>query len=148
MKFMEKGNKLFLTLLFLFCLMNVYSQVVISSGSLINRKWILKYPSCSNERSELSFDSKYITQRISWPSIGKNLEYSGQYYMSDTLPEAFDSTKVGKNTKGCYLIWQARCKFVCMKILDAKDNGLRMVRVFLPDEFVIGEPDPVLYVSE
>lgn len=129
-----------------FICINVSGQVTVSSEVLIGKKWLRVSPSCSE--SELSFDANLVTQRVSWPSIGKTHEFSSGYYLDDTCPELFDSTKVGKPSKGCYLVRQAKYKFVCMKILSATDTELKMIRVIKPQEIVIGEPEPILYVRE
>jgi len=55
--------------------------------------------------------------------------HSFPYYLSDTVPTEFDNTKVGKSTKGKYLIWinLLDYRFYAETITELTDNSFKII---------------------
>ena len=52
----------------------------------------------------LSFSSTTLIKKSYFPRIDMTVEKQFDYYISDSVPECFDSTLVGTETRGDYLI--------------------------------------------
>lgn len=49
----------------------------------------------------------FSDKEIYWYSISgsnKTLEYTYLYYLTDNVPQSYDSTLVGKSSSGCYIV--------------------------------------------
>ena len=72
-----------------------------------------------------------------WPS---------SFYLSNTIPEKFDSTKVGVSTSGCYFNkYINKDHFTCYAILSFDKSKGEMV-LELKNEKFIGPDDPVTFI--
>ena len=81
------------------CINITKAQVVISTSDLIGTKW--QTPKQYDMQSK-EYDEYTLEQRIWHMADGTTFAYP--YYLSNTIPTKFDYSKVGKSTKGCYLI--------------------------------------------
>jgi len=77
----------------------VFGQVTISTSDLVGTKWQLTDTGDSHSKSFYEFTSKRSLWHCSDGTI-----FTYPYYLSASIPTAFDSTKVGKQTKGCYFV--------------------------------------------
>ena len=55
-------------------------------------------------RDTISFSSSTLIKRSFFPRIDMTVEKQFDYYLSDNVPECFDSTLVGTETRGNYLV--------------------------------------------
>lgn len=78
----------------------------ISSSQLVGTKWenVDSKKSGTQRENSISFGSTTIDSESYYPKIDMSIKKHFYYYLSDYIPESFDSTLVGKETKGIYLI--------------------------------------------
>lgn len=96
-------TKIFLTMLFLAFTNIGMAQVRIAVSDLIGTKWKIKD---SSENEHVTYTSG---RKVWYNDNGTQTDFSYPYYLTDTpvkSPErsAFDYSKVGKGTTGCYLV--------------------------------------------
>ena len=140
--------KLLFLFISLFACMTCSCQTVASYDVLSNKTWVWKEPRNSGVISKLYFNEKEIRQTIDCTSLGKTFKKTNCYYLSDEIPDAFDSSKVGNTKKGHFIIWMGKKDFVCMEILKVTSDELQIIRVLKPGQQVIGGLEPVLFVRE
>ena len=125
----------------LICANTIVAQVTISRSELVGTKWQLSvdYESHSSEYYEFT-KKEFIWHRddgTTWPS---------SFYLSNTIPEKFDSTKVGVSTSGCYFNkYINKDHFTCYAILSFDKSKGEMV-LELKNEKFIGPDDPVTFI--
>ena len=81
------------------CTNMAFGQVTISTSDLIGTKWQLTDTDDTRSKPFYEFALKSALWHCS-----DGTTFSYPYYLSASIPTAFDSTKVGKKTKGCYYI--------------------------------------------
>lgn len=81
------------------CINTAKAQVTISTSDLKGTKWQTadQYNKQSKSYYEYTQDAE-----IRHEDDGNTIE--SPYYLTDTVPSKFDYARVGKSTKGCYLI--------------------------------------------
>ena len=79
------------------CAHTVIAQVTISRSELVGTKW---QPLEVYERHGIT-DCEF-TKELFIVNGDRGGRFCHPYYLSKTIPEKFDSTKVGVSTKGCY----------------------------------------------
>lgn len=82
------------------CICTTGAQVTISTSDLAGTKWQTEFLYNDNSKS---YDEYTQKGECIWHS-DDNYILSFPYYLSSTIPTKFDTTKVGKNTKGCYIV--------------------------------------------
>ena len=83
-----------------FACVTTKAQVTISTSDLTGTKWQLEedYNDKAKDYDEYSKDGIKIWHQ----EDGGTFSYP--YYLSSSIPTKFDTSKVGKNTKGCYIV--------------------------------------------
>ena len=78
----------------------------ISSNQLVGTMW----EDVDSEKPEtdrintISFDAETLTSQSYWPLVDITTKKQFDYYLTDYEPEHFDSTQVGSETSGYYLV--------------------------------------------
>ena len=125
----------------LICANTIVAQVTISRSELVGTKWQISEVYERHESAYYEFTKKeFIWHRddgTTWPS---------SFYLSNTIPEKFDSTKVGVSTSGCYFNkYINKDHFTCYAILSFDKSKGEMV-LELKNEKFIGPDDPVTFI--
>ena len=125
----------------LICANTIVAQVTISRSELVGTKWQISEVYERHESAYYEFTKEeFIWHRddgTTWPS---------SFYLSNTIPEKFDSTKVGVSTSGCYFNkYINKDHFTCYAILSFDKSKGEMVLELKNDKF-IGQDDPVTFI--
>lgn len=125
----------------LICANTIVAQVTISRSELVGTKWQISEVYERHESAYYKFTKEeFIWHRddgTTWPS---------SFYLSNTIPEKFDSTKVGVSTSGCYFNkYINKDHFTCYAILSFDKSKGEMV-LELKNEKFIGPDDPVTFI--
>ena len=125
----------------LICANTIVAQVTISRSELVGTKWQISEVYERHESAYYEFTKKeFIWHRddgTTWPS---------SFYLSNTIPEKFDSTKVGVSTSGCYFNkYINKDHFTCYAILSFDKSKGEMV-LDLKNVKFIGPDDPVTFI--
>ena len=125
----------------LICANTIVAQVTISRSELVGTKWQISTVYERHESAYYEFTKEeFIWHRddgTTWPS---------SFYLSNTIPEKFDSTKVGVSTSGCYFNkYINKDHFTCYAILSFDKSKGEMV-LELKNEKFIGPDDPVTFI--
>ena len=135
-------KKVLLTIcIVLICANTIVAQVTISRSELVGTKWQISEVYERHESAYYEFTKEeFIWHRddgTTWPS---------SFYLSNTIPEKFDSTKVGVSTSGCYFNkYINKDHFTCYAILSFDKSKGEMV-LELKNEKFIGPDDPVTFI--
>jgi hypothetical protein len=95
--------KKILSILALFSSLSVNAQMTVTLSKLKNTSWNIERNGKIDAEDIYSFGS----DKILWYSVtenSKDLRFTYNYYLTTTLPKKYDSSLVGKNTKGCYIV--------------------------------------------
>lgn len=87
--------------IFLYCLYS-NAQVPVYLSQLKNTSWKV-----TGGLDDTNMIYSFSDKEIYWYSIsGSNitLEYTYLYYLTDNVPQSYDSTLVGKSSSGCYIV--------------------------------------------
>ncbi|MBR4730916.1 MAG: hypothetical protein IK075_11765 [Prevotella sp.] len=123
------------------CATPAIAQVKVSISELVGTKWQISTVYERHESAYYEFTKKeFIWHRddgTTWPS---------SFYLSNTIPEKFDSTKVGVSTSGCYFNkYINKDHFTCYAILSFDKSKGEMV-LELKNEKFIGPDDPITFI--
>ena len=89
---------------FLICLGAVAETI--SSSQLAGTIWEdVDSKKTETKRSDtITFSAETLTSQSYWPLVDITIKKQFDYYLTDYKPEHFDSTKVGSETSGYYLV--------------------------------------------
>ena len=95
--------KKYIIISLLFCASYCNAQVSISLSMLIGTKWTIDDEEKVGTDTTLYLNS--FTQFSAYlPLINKRAKFQTSYYLTDSIPRTFDSSKVGKSQHGCYIV--------------------------------------------
>ena len=104
-----------------------------------------------NEKTTISFSdsTEHNTYSILWEGQWKSSSVEYPYYFSQTVPQAFDFSKVGKGEPGKYLVeWNDKMKeFYVLEIVSLSDTYLQL-KTGIIDRGAIGGGDILTYKNE
>lgn len=78
------------------------AQVSISSSMLVGTKWL--YVNQVSENKAFKFHYAFTKRNMTSQQEGRPRVHSYTYYLTDKIPQSYDKSKVGKPSKGCYLV--------------------------------------------
>ena len=76
----------------------------VSLGQLTNTKWKLVSPVSDYCERGMSFTTTTRTTTTKFKKNKKEFLFPLKYYLSSSIPKTFDSSQIGKNRKGSYII--------------------------------------------
>lgn len=119
--------------------LGVMGQQEVSVSQLNGTKWRLP-----NSTSGSTYEYT-ATHRI-WRRNG-NLMFRYPYYLSNTVVQSFDKSKVGKNTKGCYLVmYNEKLNFTYCSLIIDFDKQKGTIKCKLETKGIVGGSD--IYTCE
>ena len=105
----------------------------------------------ANEKTTIAFSEskEHNTYSILWEGQWKSYSVEYPYYFSQTVPQTFDFSKVGKGKSGKYLVeWNDKMKeFYVYKIVSLSDTCLQL-KTGIIDRGTIGGSDILTYKNE
>ena len=123
------------------CANTAFAQVKVSIPELIGTKWQIV-----DDQYDPSSDYYEFTEKAFIWHRDNGTTFPHPFYLSNTIPEKFDSTKVGVSTKGCYYNeYRDENHFCCYAILSFDKSKGEMV-LDLKNEKFIGPDDPVTFI--
>lgn len=125
----------------LICANTTVAQVTVSKSELVGTKWQI---SEVYERHESAY-YEFTKEKFIWHcNDGTTVPYP--FYLSNTIPEKFEYTKVGVSINGCYLNQEFdENRFCCYAILSFDKSKGKMV-LDLKNLKFIGPDDPVTFI--
>lgn len=100
-------KKMIILLYLLFTAISFSFGQTTSANALKDTKWhkVLGHTEYREEVYDMEFTTMSIKHTITWPLIGKSRSGSDLYYISNSIPSKFDTSKVGSvSTKGKYIV--------------------------------------------
>ena len=125
----------------LICANITVAQVTVSKSELVGTKWQI---SEVYERHESAY-YEFTKEKFIWHcNDGTTVSYP--FYLSNTIPEKFEYTKVGVSINGCYINQEFdENRFCCYAILSFDKSKGIMVLDHKNVKF-IGPDDPVTFI--
>ena len=125
----------------LICANTTVAHVTVSRSELVGTKWQI---SEVYERHESAY-YEFTKEKFIWHcNDGTTVPYP--FYLSNTIPEKFEYTKVGVSINGCYLNQEFdENRFCCYAILSFDKSKGKMV-LDLKNLKFIGPDDPVTFI--
>ena len=121
--------KKYIIISLLFCASYCNAQVSISLSMLNGTKWTIDYEEKIGEDTILYLNS--FTQFSAYlPLIKKRAKFRTPYYLTDSIPRSFDSSKVGKSQHGCYIV-KYNDKIDVMTIFQIQEFDLKKGKMVL-----------------
>ena len=109
-------------------------QQYISSSSLVGTKWL-----CVNQVSDnkaFKFYYTFTKRNMTVQQEGKSFVQSHTYYLTDKIPQSYDKSKVGKPSKGCYLVEYSEKRedmtYYTVKLFNGKTGRLILYKDYDP----------------
>lgn len=98
-----KHNTIYLTILLLFAGSSVSAQTATAQDSLMGT-WELRQRYPNEKGMEITYTYNETEETCTLRTKKGKAKTKSYYYLSETVPDAFDYTQVGKNKTGKYLI--------------------------------------------
>ena len=142
-------KKIILTILVsVFGLIEINAQTV-SRTILKSGTWEWIYPECNYCTTKMHFDETKMYWDVYYFYNTKTNTEIDTYYLSDTLPDTFDKSKVGKVNNGQYIVMlntnMRKGKELelmsCFKVLNVTNDELRVMVSYIPPSSVGGIGD-------
>ena len=122
-------KKILLIISLCFCISYCNAQVSISLSMLNGTKWTIDYEEKVGTDTTLYLNS--FTQFSAYlPLIKKRAKFRTPYYLTDSIPRTFDSSKVGKSQHGCYIV-KYNDKIDVMTIFQIQEFDLKKGKMVL-----------------
>ena len=96
-------NRLFFTFL-IFCTLSCYSQVSVSLKELSGTKWKIVDTEDELILHITEYTNSYRKTTTTFKTSGREASVQNKYYLSDYIPSSFEHSRVGKSTRGKYII--------------------------------------------
>ena len=120
------------------------SRTILKSGT-----WQWTYPECNYSTTKMHFDETKMYWDVYYFYNKETITEVDTYYLSDTLPDTFDKSKVGKVNNGQYIVMlntnMRKGKKLelmsCFKVLNVTNDELRVMVSYIPPSSVGGIGD-------
>lgn len=118
-------NSLIIALVFLLS-MTCHAQKV-SIAELSGTKWKLVSPVSDYCERGMSFTTTTRTTTTKFKKNKKEFQFPLKYYLSSSIPKTFDSSQIGKNRKGSYIIQYVDNSVFWFKIVDISSTKITLL---------------------
>ena len=126
---MRKIYNYILTICFILSATTCNAQVTVKLSQLAGTKWTIDYEEKVGTDTTLYLNS--FTQFSAYlPLIKKRAKFRTPYYLTDSIPRTFDSSKVGKSQHGCYIV-KYNDKIDVMTIFQIQEFDLKKGKMVL-----------------
>ena len=117
------------------------AQVTVSRSDLVGTKWQLSVDYVSQSSEFYEFTKKAFIWHREDGTTGPS-----PFYLSNKIPDKFDSTKVGVTTNGCYLNEYLDEKHFCCYAITIFDKSKGKMVLELKNEKFIGPDEPITFI--
>lgn len=116
-----------IVLMILFAFVNICFAQTVSTSELNGTKWTLVSPVCDYCERGMSFtmDTRITTEK--YKRLNKAFKLPLKYYLSPSIPKTFDSSQIGKNRKGSYIIQYVDNSVFWFKIVDISSTKITLL---------------------
>ena len=118
-------NILVISLVFLLSMM-CHAQKIATS-ELNGTKWKEISPTYDYCERGMTFTMDTRTTSTKFYKTGKEFNCPLKYYISSSIPETFDSSQIGKNRKGSYIIQYVDNSVFWFKIVDISSTKITLL---------------------
>lgn len=118
-------NILVISLVFLLSM--VCHAQKIATSELNGTKWKEISPTYDYCERGMTFTMDTRTTSTKFYKTGKEFNCSLKYYISSSIPETFDSSQIGKNRKGSYIIQYVDNSVFWFKIVDISSTKITLL---------------------
>ena len=138
--------KIILTILVsVFSLIEIYAQTV-SRTILKSGTWEKIYPECNYSTTKMHYDETKMYWDVYYFYNKETITEVDTYYLSDTLPDTFDKSRVGNVNNGKYIVMlntnmregKKRELMTCFKVLNVTNDELRIEVSYVPPTSIGG----------
>ena len=99
----------------------------IATSELNGTKWKEISPTYDYCERGMTFTMDTRTTSTKFYKTGKEFNCSLKYYISSSIPETFDSSQIGKNRKGSYIIQYVDNSVFWFKIVDISSTKITLL---------------------
>lgn len=99
----------------------------IATSELNGTKWKLVSPVSDYCERGMSFTMTTRTTTAKFKKNKKEFQFPLKYYLSSSIPEIFDSSQIGKNRKGSYIIQYVDNSVFWFKIVDISSTKITLL---------------------
>ena len=136
-------KKVILVLCVIFaCANTAIAQVTVSRSELVGTKWQLDDDYYDHSSEYYEFTKKAFI----WHREDGRTGSPPFYYLSNKIPDKFDSKKVGVTTNGCYLNKYLDEKHFCCYAITIFDKSKGKMVLELKNEKFIGPDEPITFI--
>ena len=118
-------NSLIIALVFLLSM--VCHAQKIATSELNGTKWKLVSPVSDYCERGMSFTTTTRTTTTKFKKNKKEFLFPLKYYLSSSIPKTFDSSQIGKNRKGSYIIQYVDNSVFWFKIVDISSTKITLL---------------------
>lgn len=124
---MIKSIKNILVFAIYFLLSMVCHAQKIATSELNGTKWKEISPTYDYCERGMTFTMDTRTTSTKFYKTGKEFNCPLKYYISSSIPETFDSSQIGKNRKGSYIIQYVDNSVFWFKIVDISSTKITLL---------------------
>ncbi len=121
------GMRNILVISLVFLLSMVCHAQKIATSELNGTKWKEISPTYDYCERGMTFTMDTRTTSTKFYKTGKEFNCSLKYYISSSIPETFDSSQIGKNRKGSYIIQYVDNSVFWFKIVDISSTKITLL---------------------
>lgn len=117
-------------LMILFVFVNICFAQTVSTSELNGTKWKLISPVENYSKRGMSFTMDTRTSIVKFKRFNKKFNSPLKYYLSPSIPKTFDSSQIGKNRKGSYIIQYVDDSVFWFKIVEVSSTKITLLSKF------------------
>ena len=121
------GMRNILVISLVFLLSMVCHAQKIATSELNGTKWKLVSPVSDYCEQGMSFTTTTRTTTTKFKKNKKEFQFPLKYYLSSSIPKTFDSSQIGKNRKGSYIIQYVDNSVFWFKIVDISSTKITLL---------------------
>ena len=121
------GMRNILVISLVFLLSMVCHAQKIATSELNGTKWKEISPTYDYCERGMTFTMDTRTTSTKFYKTGKEFNCPLKYYISSSIPETFDSSQIGKNRKGSYIIQYVDNSVFWFKIVDISSTKITLL---------------------
>ena len=121
------GMRNILVISLVFLLSMVCHAQKIATSELNGTKWKEISPTYDHCERGMTFTMDTRTTSTKFYKTGKEFNCPLKYYISSSIPETFDSSQIGKNRKGSYIIQYVDNSVFWFKIVDISSTKITLL---------------------
>ena len=131
-------NSLIIALVFLLSM--VCHAQKITTSELNGTKWKEISPTYDYCERGMTFTMDTRTTSTKFYKTGKEFNCPLKYYISSSIPETFDSTRIGKSRRGTYIIQFVDNKVFWFKIVELSNTKMTLLSKYVDSNLKVYHP--------